>query len=422
MTALQSFNDFMNSTGPSFLTGPDRIVNEAVQQNYLWGELVRNNAEAIQGGDQIRETLMFDEQNSFRFYNPNATFTYKNPQVQKNIRAPWRFAVDEMVWTDQEIELNAGDGQSREALKVVYKRIKRSKEQRLATSIVNGLENTLTLAPNSGEMEDLDGTQVYSIPVFVHDNVGSNAGDTPAAARPAHNWSGAIHGVDPNTEERWRNPVSFYAEGATANASAAEQAYTADTINGTVPVRGLITAMDDMWLRVMFRPPANMGDYFENDTMRRQKIVTSRKGMNLYKRALRDANDSLVTPQDSAYTQPAFSGIPITYMSQLDSAAIYPADAGATVAATVAGANAATVDSYNTEDDAATVFKGARFYFLNAEYLHPFIHSRRYLVKHPVMKHPNQPFTHVQVTDCWWNLIASSRQRHGVVAPAYIAN
>jgi hypothetical protein len=37
--------------------------------------------------------------------------------------------------------------------------------------------------------------------------------------------------------------------------------------------------------------------------------------------------------------------------------------------------------------------------------------------KHPTMQHPNQPFTHVQITDSWYNVVANSRQRHGILAP-----
>ena len=47
----------------------------------------------------------------------------------------------------------------------------------------------------------------------------------------------------------------------------------------------------------------------------------------------------------------------------------------------------------------------------------PFVHARRYMVKHDVMRHPNQPFTNIQPTDTWWNLLPSSRQRHGIVSP-----
>jgi hypothetical protein len=60
---------------------------------------------------------------------------------------------------------------------------------------------------------------------------------------------------------------------------------------------------------------------------------------------------------------------------------------------------------------------GARYFWVNGNYLTPIYHARRYFEKHEVLRHPNQPFTYVQVVDCWWNLFCNSRQRMGIVAP-----
>jgi hypothetical protein len=66
---------------------------------------------------------------------------------------------------------------------------------------------------------------------------------------------------------------------------------------------------------------------------------------------------------------------------------------------------------------ASTIDSGARYWWVNGNYLTPIFHSRRYFEKHEVLRHPNQPFTYVQVVDCWWNLFCNSRQRQGIVAP-----
>ena len=161
--------------------------------------------------------------------------------------------------------------------------------------------------------------------------------------------------------------------------------------------------------------------FFENNTMNQQKIVCSRRGINKYKRELRDSNDRLVSPQDAAYSAPTYSGIPLTYASSLDTAALYTQDADA-VPDTLADRNndgniAVSTTAGGTEFATETVDKGARYYWINGAYLTPFVHTRRYMVKHDVMRHPNQPFTNIQPTDTWWNLLASSRQRHGIVSP-----
>ena len=104
-TALSKFADFIAATGPAYLTGPEVLVNEAVERNYLWGALASGpQGINIQSGTEIRDALMLDSSNTFEFYKPNATFSYRNPQVIDTISAPWRFAVDHMAFTDHEIE------------------------------------------------------------------------------------------------------------------------------------------------------------------------------------------------------------------------------------------------------------------------------------------------------------------------------
>jgi hypothetical protein len=176
--------------------------------------------------------------------------------------------------------------------------------------------------------------------------------------------------------------------------------------------------MDEMYLKVQFKAPLTQRQYFEETNFQRQMILASRLGVNTYKRALRASNDMLVSPQDSAYNTPTFSGIPVEYCSNLDDAAIFPA-AGSSVTDSKSGRDGATLSTTVTlsETAANTIDKGPRFWFVNGQYLTPIFHSTRYMKKHDVMRHPNQPFTWVQPVDCWWNLFCNSRQRHGIVAP-----
>jgi len=142
-TSIRNFLDFMDATGPVYLTGPDVLINEAVKRNYLFGDLIRDKNQAIQGGKEIKDVLHLDDSSTFQYYQPNETFTYSNPQVMSDITANWRFSMDHMTFTDAEIELNVGGGLTREATKTVYKDLKRSKEQRMVTSMVNGMEEQL---------------------------------------------------------------------------------------------------------------------------------------------------------------------------------------------------------------------------------------------------------------------------------------
>ena len=420
-TALSKFADFIASTGPAYLTGPDVLVNEAVERNYLWGELARGRTGAnVQSGTEIKDALMLDASNTFEFYKPNATFSYRNPQVIDSVSAPWRFAVDHMAFTDHEIELNAGEGLSRDGLKTVYKRLKRQKEQRMVTSLINGMEASLFADPvaDQAEIEGATGSKPFPLSVLINEIITSSANTQLGEVRGGGKPKGysSIMGIDPFDEPRWTNQVAFYdksnlpstSQVAVTPTNATNIVTDDDSVddadgNTEVPVGGLLNCFDDMFLKCEYTAPAQFSEYFDNASMRSQIIACSREGLNQYTDQLRNENDRLVSPQDPAYAQPSYAGIPLRYISKLDTAAMYPKDdyAGSTSSAT----------------EAAAERPGARYHFINAEYLSCVLHGRHFFKKSDVMRHPNQPYTSIVLCDTWWNLMARSRQRHGIIAP-----
>lgn len=418
MPSITQFNDFMASTGPAYLKSADAVINEAVKNNYVLSRLLKEKASEtlVQGGTSIKDVIVFDDASTYQKYQPNDTFTWSNPQVTDTLSAPWRFSMDYMSWTDQEVELNDGDA------KVMYKRLKRIKEMRMWTSMLNGMENDLW-APsqgNSTNMEGSGGKEPYGLPAFITEDIGAVTTFGERGGRPI-GWT-TVLGIDSDTDGRWSNQISFYDRALDHNAVPAS--YTFSGFNsGTRQVGGLFTAFDEMFLKVQFKAPLTQRQYFEETNLNRQMILCSRAGVNQYKRALRASNDMLVSPQDSAYNTPTFSGIPLEYCSNLDDAAIFP-NGNATVADTKAGRDAATLvtTSGGSETGTTTIDKGARYWFVNGQYLTPIFHSTRYMKKHDVMRHPNQPFTWVQPVDCWWNLFCNSRQRHGIIAPVNVAD
>ena len=382
-SALSTFNDFMDNTGPSFLTGAEDIVNEAVKNNYLLRRFMRGKGptETIQGGSTIKDTILFDEQSTFQYYQPNETFSWQNPQVLEQWEINWRFAVDHMSWTDHEIELNVG-GLGRNARHTTYKTIKRSKEQRLWTSLFNGMEDALFRKPDQAEMEAQDGTQPYSLPAFIN----WYTDDTDA-------FSGDLQGIDPGTEAKWQNQVQGYSATPSTYATLAET---------------LFPAFDQMYMDVKFTPPPSHQEYFENPALNAMFIATSKLGQKTYMGCLRASQDTFVTGsrQDPSYMKPQYAGIDVEYFSELDTAAIY----GTTK-------NAALPTTGKAENDATLTDRGPRFYFINGNYLKYVFHTTRYFYTHPTMKHPNQPFTTVMPVDCWHNFVCRSRQRQGIIAP-----
>jgi hypothetical protein len=111
-SALEVFTDFYNRTGPTILTGPDKFIIEAVEHGYLLKRFAKGSdfSRVVQGGNKIRDEIMFDEDNTGEFYHPGATFTWQMPQVLTTWEIPWRFLIDHAAWTKQDVELQLGPG------------------------------------------------------------------------------------------------------------------------------------------------------------------------------------------------------------------------------------------------------------------------------------------------------------------------
>lgn len=448
MPSIQTFNDFMTTTGPSYLTSADQVINEAVKNTYAFSRLLKGKTTeaTIQGGTEIRDVVMFDDSRTYDHYQPNDTFVWRNPQVSEYVRAPWRFHIDHMAWTDAEVELNTGD--SAAATKVAYKRLKRLKEQRMWTSMLNGFEEDLWAVPSVSGMEDETGKLPYSLPYFLTEiaqNFGGSLGIRGTAPYTASsNSATTVMRISPFTENRWTNIVELYDANKTDPTAAGWGSVLTKSVGvntvynqtGTAynaQIGNLFTGMDVMFMRLKYEAPSTRQQYFENDNLNRQMILASRAGVQLYRNALRLSNDTLVSYQDASYSSPQYAGIDVTYCSDLDTAAIFPANTVTATAETLAGYNGVTgsngvgtagaggFTAFGTEQGAFTVVRAPRFYFVNGNYLTPIFHSKRYFKQHEVLRHPNQPFTYVQPVDCWSNLFCNSRQRHGILAPIYTA-
>lgn len=391
-SALSTFSDFVASTGPSYLTGADQLINEVQKNSYIMRRFLKgaDKTFVLQGGSSIKDALILDSASTFQQYQPNDTFLWQNPQVVSTLNVDWRFSVDHMSWTDQEVELNAGGGMSNEALRGVYKRLKREKEQRMWTSMINGWEDLLWRLPKASEMEASGGLYPYSIPALINEK-SNGLFDFSSDAFTT------VHGIDPAVKTLWKPQQQTFTGGTSWSDP------TATTTN-------ILAAFDKMFYAVKFEAPPTKQEYFENPKLNSQFIACSRRGLNAYQRLLRASQDrftGIANYQDPSYLTPQYGGIDLQYVAALDTAALYRSSAGST---------------YYTESDesagGANLVSGPRYYWINGQYLAPVFHTSRYMVTKPPMVHPNQPFTTVAVTDCWWNLVARSRQRHGIVSPS----
>jgi hypothetical protein len=385
-SALSTFTDFIDTTGPSYLTSAEDVVNEACKNNYLLRRFLRGKgpSETIQGGSSIKDTILFDEESTFQYYEPNQTFNWQNPQVVENWEINWRFCVDHMAYTDAEVELNVGTGLGRAARHTAYKRLKRIKEQRLWTSIMNGMEDALFAVPDDGAMEQANGTKPYSIPAFLNEYTNG--------LHPKFDTDTTVQGLAPATYSKWVPQQQFY--GDSGGGGGTSWITPDDATN-------MIAAFDKIFLDVQFVPPPSHQEYFDDPSLNAMFIACSKKGQNAYQQLLRASQDTFVTGsrQDPAYMQPKYAGIDLVYAPKLDEYAGY-GDAGD-----------------QTESGDTNNHTGPRFYFINGNYMKFIFHTTRYMYQHPAMRHPNQPFTTIVPVDSWYNFVCRSRQRLGIVAP-----
>lgn len=379
---IDIFTDFAETTNFKVLTGPDRMLNEAPKKSYLLGKLLKGNDAKIiiQAGSKIRDYLMFDEQTTRQAYATGAdTFTWSNPQVVEHWEYDWRFHVDHLTYTENEIELQAGDSGNP---KEVFKRIMRVKEMRLETSSINGMESDLWRAPLVAEMQGPTAKQWNSIPLFINQETTGlyNPGSTNGPAFTD------VGGLSPVTEPKWDNQRATYAT--------VEPATVGRDWDGFL-------AFDKLFYTTRVAQLPTREQYSERPSWP-NCILASRKGMNLFQKNCRQANDTFAATsrQDPAFPYVNYAGIELYYVQQLDTAAIYRDTAGTALGA-----------------ESGADITGPRFYWLNTEHIKLVMHERKFMQRGKARSHPNQPFTWVIPTDTYANLICSSRQRQGIIYP-----
>jgi len=393
-TALADFNDFVEGTGPTYVTGPKSLINEAVKNTYWFGRLIQGakaKKKMIQGGANLRESIIFQDNGTFETYLPGANHDWKNPQRLNKIQVEWRYTLAHMAWVEQEILNNEIVSYGTDDAKFhEYVNIRNEKETLMWTAKWNGLEDLLWAQPNVNTMEATDGTEPNSIPVFINQDTDGLWGAGHAGS-PTGDYTGStVEGLDPTA--------------SAVNSRFTPQTATYSTLDNAAST-GLFPAFDDMFMDVQFDQPPTMKMYWEDPRYNKQMIVTTKAGRKNYMGILRTTQDHFIAgAQDPAYPDPMFNGIPVSRASTLETATLYE-DA-------VSGA-------VTTEDDAAgtTGFTGPRYYWVNAEYLYPVFHAQRYFYKHEVTKHHNVPDTWVCPVATWYNLICTSRQRQGIIYP-----
>lgn len=361
MPTLESFNAFVKATGAKIVTGPNTIINDATKNTYFIGRMLkgRDVSMSVQSGQTIEERIMLSDAGTAEFFYPNEDLDIQNVDNLITIKVPWRFIADHYAYTEQEITLNSGDPQT------YYKNLLKSKRQACKTGTFNKMEDALWAAPTSSGMEASSGKIPYSIPTFI----------TPDGLAPSG--FSTLQTINPTNERNFRNQTEKY-----------------DADNITDPKTGLVRAMDRMWHKVRFvAPRGGPQEYFESDLLQKMVIACNLDGITILQTLTRDANDRLTPANNLGWVAGniTYAGLPIEYVSTLDSAPI---------------------------NNGSAIEEGKPwFFYVNLQYLFPIFHTEMYMKEKAPMQHPRQPFSFVVWSRTYYNLFMQSRRRQGLITP-----
>lgn len=396
---LTAYLDLQNRTGSAIFKGKKEIVNDAQKKNFGVGRFIKGKGERelLQGGKNITDEWFGEDPLVAQTHLPGHNFTWPNPQTSKYWTAGWRYLTGSYSFLDQEIEFNAPESMTARGRFQQIKAMHYGKRQASMTSLWNKIDNLAYAEPNFDTMETnttTASTEPYSLACFNNEQTNGLFNPTGSGAGTA--WT-TVEGLSPTAtgNGEWKNQRSSYTSASTTAAG------------------GVIDAFDSIFLDLNYEAPPTMKEYFEMPETQRIFIETSKKGMQHYMACIRDRQDifPLANKQDAGVPMPVFRGIPVYYSRGLDLATWYPNHL------TPASATDNVTEGQATTNGAV----GPRYYFWHPKYIRPVFHARRYFVEKWELKPTDQYEMTTIPISVWYNFIADSRARHGVVYPGAAA-
>jgi len=390
MATAEIFATLMESTPFTYVSSPMDIVNDAIRRNQLMPRFLRGRgkSEIVHTGPKVKDRMLLDVTSNFRSYGPHDVHNYSNPQTGDEWENGWARYTEEMVWEEGEILHNFVPGLSRDAVKTVLKDVKNQKEQRLITSIVEGLDDLLWAQPNVATMENPAKGQTadaMSIPALINEFTN---GLYPAISGVTAAWT-TKQNIDPTTKPAWDNQRISYNPNTLASSTL-----------------GLFASFRKMRRRLRFKPPTIGQEHFEADNYTRMFLACSEDGVTQYENMLQEVGDKLrgnvMNPRDSSYGEVTFHGHMLEEVEALRDAELYLNAAGNGLV----GESAATVAN-----------AGPRYYWLNTYYLMLLMHKDKWLEKRKPKEPDRQIEVWVQPVVMWLQICASSLRRQGIVYP-----
>ena len=395
---LQQLTMLLASQGPAWATDAETFVNDVAFNTYTTRHFKAGKEmyETIQGGDFITDTVLLDFTSTWTRYDPNVDIQYTQEQTGDEWVVRWSFAYTQVAWTKQDLKLNRHSmGKKYRTQK--YKDVIRRKYQVMWTDACNEIEREMWAVPNRQRMEDVTTTGgpriPYSLPVINNELDNGVYADAQLGSGNGFTTTQQINGV---TKSLWRNQRGFYSFGLSADLSAK-----------------MFAAFGSMFRKLRFEQLPKEPQYSDKTTLP-TFIATNSQGIAMYEYGLTSNQDLLrgmgsMGGADPAYPGPLYRGVPIEYISLLDTAAIYPTAAS--------DALSDWDDDTNSPGSGQPGNAGPRYHFFNGMYLNYVVHEDNYFDITPPRSPDRQPFSVFQAVDSWNNLVCRSRLRHGTLAP-----
>jgi hypothetical protein len=397
---ISAFLDFNSGTGVGRLTTPSHPMQLVTAHTWLWPRLWKNNGMPCDGGQNLTFWFLPKTAGTYEEVLPGSTTVPKNLQVLQKGVIDWRMSRAHSVYVDAEFLLNDRiNGGSRESIFEQFVKIRDEKAIIRKTDVAVGRENQLGAVPNKARMEGqltTDATSPYSI--FAHINeYGTVAANTAglwgngATASAAVTASGGAWTVKENIDPT--------AAAVNANMTLQHAKYGLGTSDSAT---NLVGGMDNLWMQIDWEQPDSLSQYQSDEKLNNIMFLTSKQGRQGFMTLMRSDNDRYAAgPQDPAYGDPQFHGIPLKRWDLMETAAIYDGASALQTEGTAAG----------------TQFIGPRVIALNGNHLFPVCHRDRMEYVDPPLRALGVPDTWVQYESTWWNLACKSYKHQGILFP-----
>jgi len=393
------FTDFILATGPADIGGAQGLQNLITRNSYSLKWMVQGGpgVKMCQGGSSIRGDVMIREVSTYTTYKPNDKQTWSNPQVTEDYSCPWRFSLDHISWTDQEIMLNNATGpQYKDDVRIqAFIDMRKKVNMRGVTSLIHGMEDEMWALPDYGEMELTAGSGVQSLPLFSNEMTN---GGLYSSYLSGNGGSDTVQGIDKTQYGVWDN---------------ARAAYKAV---GTHAANHLFEAFDDVFMEVQYEKMPGIGAEYTDPISNPFVVATQKQGIINFKRSLRLNQDWYRHGPDDPKYGAQFDGTQLEWIKALDTAAIYPtAENQAHGSETTYGLWSETTNNSAGGDTGNN--DGPRYHVLDFMTLHKVCHSQRFFTYLPNKRPSNQATTNILPIDSWHNNFCRDLRRQACVYP-----